>query len=72
MSRSPPIDRAHHHLFQPLLYQLATGVLSEGEIARPIRDILRRQANARVLVGEVAEVGVRARLLIVDVFDRRC
>ena len=40
------IDRTNHHLFQPLLYQLATGILSEGDIAPPIRDILRHQRNA--------------------------
>ena len=45
------IDRANHHLFQPLLYQVATGILSEGDIAPPIREILRRQPNARVLAG---------------------
>ena len=39
------VDRTNHHLFQPLLYQLATGILSEGEVAPPIRDILRRHAN---------------------------
>ena len=42
-----------HHLFQPLLYQVATGVLSEGEVAPPTREVLRRQANARVLLGDV-------------------
>jgi NADH:quinone reductase (non-electrogenic) len=66
------IDRTTHHLFQPLLYQVATGILSEGEIAPPIREILRRQANARVLAGEVVDVDVGARLLTVNVFDRRC
>ena len=45
------IDRANHHLFQPLLYQVATGILSEGDIAPPIRDILRRQPNVQVLAG---------------------
>jgi NADH:ubiquinone reductase (H+-translocating) len=43
------IDRTTHHLFQPLLYQVATGILSEGEIAPPIRDLLRHQHNARVV-----------------------
>jgi len=42
------IDRANYHLFQPLLYQVATGILSEGEVAPPIRGILRRQSNVRV------------------------
>jgi NADH dehydrogenase len=65
------IDRTNHHLFQPLLYQVATGILSEGEIAPPIRDILRRQANARVLLGEVVDIDVGSRLLVVDTLDRR-
>jgi NADH:ubiquinone reductase (H+-translocating) len=47
------VDRSNHHLFQPLLYQVATGILTEGEIAPPLRGILRRQANARVLLAEV-------------------
>jgi NADH dehydrogenase len=50
------IDRSGQHLFQPLLYQVATGILSEGEIAPPIRDVLRRQRNARVLLGEVTTI----------------
>jgi NADH dehydrogenase len=65
------IDRTNHHLFQPLLYQVATGILSEGEIAPPIRDILRRQANATVLLGEVVDIDVGSRLLTVDALDRR-
>ncbi|MFN8160437.1 MAG: NAD(P)/FAD-dependent oxidoreductase [Solirubrobacterales bacterium] len=47
------IDRVNHHLFQPLLYQVATGVLSEGEVAPPIRYVLRRQRNLEVLLAEV-------------------
>jgi NADH dehydrogenase len=47
------VDRANHHLFQPLLYQVATGLLTEGEIAPPLRGVLRRQQNARVLLAEV-------------------
>jgi NADH:ubiquinone reductase (H+-translocating) len=47
------IDRTNHHLFQPLLYQMATGILSSGDIAPPIRDILRKQRNTTVLLGEV-------------------
>lgn len=43
------IARTTHHLFQPLLYQVATGVLSEGDIAPATREILRRQSNAEVL-----------------------
>jgi NADH dehydrogenase len=48
------IDRKNHHNFQPLLYQVATAGLSPGDIARPIREILRRQKNAEVLMAEVA------------------
>src|ERR1700733_5417697 len=50
------IDRANHHLFQPLLYQVATSVLAPGQIATPIRGILRRQKNATVILGEVTGV----------------
>jgi NADH dehydrogenase len=55
------VDRRNHHLFQPLLYQVATATLSPGDIAYPIRSILRRQANARVLLAEVARVDPVAR-----------
>ncbi|MGE5788752.1 MAG: NAD(P)/FAD-dependent oxidoreductase [Myxococcales bacterium] len=54
------------HLFQPLLYQLATGILSEGDIAPPIRDILRHQSNATVLLGEVKQIDLQHRSLTVD------
>ena len=47
------IDWRNFHLFQPLLYQVATGSLSPGEIATPLRAVLRRQRNARVVLGEV-------------------
>src|SRR3954467_10494140 len=50
------IDRRNFHLFQPLLYQVATGSLSPGEIAAPLRGILSRQSNARVLLGTVVDV----------------
>lgn len=46
------VDRRNHHLFQPLLYQVATGALSPGEIAQPLRSIFRRQRNTTVLLGE--------------------
>ncbi|HEX2904476.1 MAG TPA: NAD(P)/FAD-dependent oxidoreductase [Jatrophihabitans sp.] len=55
------ISRLNHHLFQPLLYQVATGILSEGEIAPPTRDVLRRQKNVRVLLGDVTRIDVAAR-----------
>jgi NADH dehydrogenase len=50
------VDRTNHHLFQPLLYQVATAGLSPAEIAHPIRRILRRQRNARVLLAEAVAV----------------
>ncbi len=55
------IDRRNHHLFQPLLYQVATAGLSATDIAYPIRAILRRQENARVLLGEVVAIDVAKR-----------
>jgi NADH dehydrogenase len=58
------VDRANHHLFQPLLYQVATGILTEGEIAPPLRGLLRRQANARVLLAEVTGFDLDAREVI--------
>jgi NADH dehydrogenase len=60
------IDRTNHHLFQPLLYQMATGILAEGDIAPPIRDILRRQDNAHVMLGEVEMIDLNARRLTVN------
>ncbi len=50
------IDRNNYHLFQPLLYQVATGSLSAGEIAAPLRSVLSRQKNARVLLGTVLDI----------------
>ena len=50
------VDRRNHHLFQPLLYQVATGSLSAGEIASPLRGVLSAQKNTRVLLGTVVEV----------------
>jgi NADH dehydrogenase len=50
------IAKTTHHLFQPLLYQVATGIISEGEIAPPTRVILRKQENAQVLLGEVTNI----------------
>ena len=58
------VDRANHHLFQPLLYQVATGILTEGEIAPPLRGLLRRQRNARVLLAEVTDFDLDARTVI--------
>ncbi|HEY3159470.1 MAG TPA: NAD(P)/FAD-dependent oxidoreductase [Vicinamibacterales bacterium] len=57
------IDRHNHHLFQPLLYQVATATLSPGDIASPIRWILRHARNTRVLLGDVRAVDLTARRL---------
>src|SRR6201993_4364442 len=54
------ISKTTNHLFQPLLYQVATGILSEGEIAPTTRLILRKQKNVRVLLGEVEEIDLHA------------
>src|SRR5467141_1989607 len=50
------IDRHNYHLFQPLLYQVATGSLSAGEIAAPLRSVLSRQKNTRVFLGTVVDI----------------
>lgn len=55
------IDRRNYHLFQPLMYQVATGSLSPGEIAAPLRGVLRHQKNARVLLGEALDIDPAAR-----------
>ena len=55
------VDRRNYHLFQPLLYQVATGGLSPGDIASPIRRALRKQRNARVWLGEVVDLDAEAR-----------
>ena len=54
------IAKTTHHLFQPLLYQVATGILSEGEIAPPTREVLSGQKNAQVLLGEVTAIDLEA------------
>src|SRR5262249_60303458 len=64
------IDRQNHHLFQPLLYQVATSVLSPGQIASPIREILKAQRNTTVLLGEVTGVDADRRRVFVDSADR--
>jgi NADH dehydrogenase len=62
----PEPARRNHHLFQPLLYQVATAVLSPGDIASPIRWILRSQRNARVLLAEVTGIDTAARTVTLD------
>jgi NADH:quinone reductase (non-electrogenic) len=64
------IGKTSHHLFQPLLYQVATGILSEGEIAPATREVLRRQENARVVLGEVIDIDLAARTVTATVLGR--
>ncbi len=63
------IAKTTHHLFQPLLYQVATGILSEGEIAPSTREILRRQRNSRVQLGEVTDIDLATRTVTSAVLD---
>src|SRR5215813_12104578 len=58
------VDRRNFHLFQPLLYQVATGSLSPGEIAAPLRGVLSRQKNAQVLLGEAVDIDPDAKRVI--------
>lgn len=60
------LDRRNFHLFQPLLYQVATGALSPANIAAPLRDILKRQKNTRVLLGEAVDFDVANRKVILS------
>lgn len=61
------VDRRNHHLFQPLLYQVATAALSPADIASPIRHVLRKAANVEVVMGEVVDVDVQGRgVLLAD------
>jgi NADH dehydrogenase len=60
------VDRRNFHLFQPLLYQVATGSLSPGEIAEPLRAVLRDQKNARVLLGDAVDLDAENRRLILS------
>src|SRR5712664_1383141 len=60
------LDRHNYHLFQPLLYQVATGTLSPGNIAAPLRGLLRRQANTQVLLAEARNIDVQGRRVVLD------
>jgi NADH dehydrogenase FAD-containing subunit len=70
LKRSPVnvvvIDRANHHVFQPLLYQVATSVLAPGQIASPIRGLLSGNENTTVVFGNVTGVDVSAKQVMVD------
>jgi NADH:ubiquinone reductase (H+-translocating) len=65
------IDRTNHHLFQPLLYQVATSVLAPSQIGFPIREILRNQKNVTVILGEVTGVDKEKKCVFVSDADRR-
>jgi len=58
------IDKRNFHLFQPLLYQIATGSLSPGEISAPLRSVLRNQKNCSVLLGEVVDIDPAAKVVV--------
>jgi NADH dehydrogenase len=64
------VAKTTHHLFQPLLYQVATGILSQGEIAPPTREVLASQQNARVILGEVTDIDLAARTVTSKVLNR--
>src|SRR2546427_12745656 len=64
------VDRNNHHLFQPLLYQVATSVLTPAQIGSPIRGILRKQRNTTVILGEVTGVDKDRRCIFVNCADR--
>ena len=58
------VDRRNYHLFQPLLYQVATGALAPGEIAQPLRSILGRARNTTVLLGEAVGIDLERRQIL--------
>src|SRR5271168_3781828 len=64
------IDRTNHHLFQPLLYQVATSELMPGQIGSPTRNILRKQQNTTVILGEVTGVDKDKMCVVVNSADR--
>ena len=74
LKRSPVnvllIDRSNHHVFQPLLYQVATSVLAPGQIASPIRSLLSLQTNTSVMLGNVTGVDAASKQVIVDAGDK--
>jgi NADH dehydrogenase len=74
LKRSPVdvlvIDRSNHHVFQPLLYQVATSVLAPGQIASPIRSLLAEQTNTTVMLGNVTGIHAVSKQVIVDAGDK--
>jgi NADH dehydrogenase len=65
------ISRTQHHLFQGLLYQVATGILSEGEIAPPTRTVLRNQRNVDVVLGDVVDVNLAERYVVSELLGQQ-
>jgi NADH:ubiquinone reductase (H+-translocating) len=64
------VDRTNHHVFQPLLYQVATSELTPGQIGSPIRGLLRKQRNTTVILGEATGVDAARRCVFVSSADR--
>lgn len=64
------IDRTNHHLFQPLLYQVATASLSPGDVSAPIRHVLRHQKNTSVILAEVRDIDTERKVVHIDLPDR--
>lgn len=64
------IDRSNHHVFQPLLYQVATSILAPGQIASPIRSLLAEQTNASVMLGNVTGIDAASKQIIVDAGEK--
>src|SRR6266481_8291347 len=64
------IDRSNHHLFQPLLYQVATATLAPGDIASPIRHLLRNQRNVTVAMAEITGVDIANRKVLANYLGR--
>jgi NADH dehydrogenase len=64
------VDKRNFHLFQPLLYQVATGSLAPGQVAAPLRGILRKQKNTRVLLGEAVDLDPKSRTVLLDDGER--
>src|SRR5580704_13711955 len=75
LKRSPVdvllIDRSNHHVFQPLLYQVATSVLAPGQIASPLRGLLADQENTSVMLGNVTGIDPATRHVTVDAGDKK-
>src|SRR5262250_448086 len=65
------VDRTNHHLFQPLLYQVAAGILPPGLIAPAIRGVIRKQPNARAILANVTDIDLDSRLVSAEGPDGR-